>query len=427
MPSDEKIRLIIVDDDAETRENIRKLLQFESDLEVIGVARTGREGCELAREARPDVVIMDINMPDMDGIQATETIRRTAPFTQVVILSVQNDPGYMRRAMLAGARDFLPKPPAIDELAAAIRRAGKMARDERALSGMSSQPQASPGGRNGSAPAPVSLFGQVITVYSPKGGTGCTTLATNLAVALHNDETPVTLVDGNLQFGDISVFLNEQSKNSVVDLTPRVDELDPEIVEEVLITHQASGMKVLPAPFRPENSEGVSGDQFVKLLNVLKGMYSYVVVDTSSTLTDLTLATLQEASDLVILVTTQEIPSIKNSRLFLDLTRALGIDRRRLLFVMNKFDKRIGITPEKVAENLKQEIAVVLPLDEKTVVPAMNRGLPFMINSKSQPVARSVLGLTDAIRQRLADLASRDEPAAAAPGRQAPAKARRFF
>ena len=129
----DKISVIIVDDIAETRENIKKLLQFESDIEVVGVARTGREGIDLAAEISPDVILMDINMPDMDGITATETIRKDVPFVQVVILSVQGDPNYMRRAMLAGARDFLTKPPMVDELIAAIRRAGKMAQDRKSV------------------------------------------------------------------------------------------------------------------------------------------------------------------------------------------------------------------------------------------------------------------------------------------------------
>jgi len=127
---EQKIRVLIVDDVAETRENIRKLLQFESDLEVVGAANSGRSGIEAAKELRPDVVLMDINMPDMDGITATELIRQQNPASQVVILSVQGDPNYMRRAMLAGARDFLTKPPALDELTAAVRRAGKMAHQE---------------------------------------------------------------------------------------------------------------------------------------------------------------------------------------------------------------------------------------------------------------------------------------------------------
>ncbi len=75
MPVGDKIRVIIVDDVSETRENVRKLLQFESDVDVVGLARTGKEAIQLSQELNPDVVLMDINMPDMDGISATEAIR----------------------------------------------------------------------------------------------------------------------------------------------------------------------------------------------------------------------------------------------------------------------------------------------------------------------------------------------------------------
>ena len=132
MAEGEKIRVLVVDDITETRENIRKLLQFETDIEVVAAARTGKEAIQLSIETKPDVVLMDINMPDMDGISATEIIRKQVPFIQVVILSVQGDQNYMRRAMLVGARDFLTKPPNGDELTSAIRRAGLMAREEKA-------------------------------------------------------------------------------------------------------------------------------------------------------------------------------------------------------------------------------------------------------------------------------------------------------
>ena len=126
----EKNRVLVVDDVSETRENIRKLLQFEADIEVVGSARSGREAVQLSDELKPDVILMDINMPDMDGITATELIRQRNPISQIIILSVQGDPNYMRRAMLAGARDFLTKPPMADELISAVRRAGDMARLE---------------------------------------------------------------------------------------------------------------------------------------------------------------------------------------------------------------------------------------------------------------------------------------------------------
>ena len=397
----DNIRVIIVDDIAETRENIRKLLQFESDIEVVGDARTGREGIDLANEISPDVVLMDINMPDMDGITATETIRKEVPFAQIVILSVQGDPNYMRRAMLAGARDFLTKPPMVDELISAIRRAGKMAQDEREKSSSRYQTHAPASGVPGAkvSPAPT---GEVIIVYSPKGGVGCTTIATNLAIALHNEETPVVIVDGNLQFGDVAVMLNERSRNSIIDLAPRADELDPEVVEDVLITHGDSGVKILSAPSRPEYAENVTGDQFSKIINYLRQLYSYVVVDTSSSLTDIVLSAI-DGSNLVILVVTQDIPSINNSRLFLDLADVLGINRDNLIFIMNRYDKRIAITPEKVGENLRQDIVAVIPTDERTVVPSVNRGVPFVLTAKGRgnQISRAIFELAEATRQRL--------------------------
>ena len=413
MAAGEKIRVLIVDDIAETRENIRKLLQFENDVEVVGAARTGREGIDASKETKPDVVLMDINMPDMDGITATETIRRTNPFTQIVILSVQGDPNYMRRAMLAGARDFLTKPPAVDELTSAIRRAGKMAHDERSKAA----PVAQASGSGPAAAVSTSSYGKIIVTYGPKGGSGCTMVAVNLAMTLHNDDTRVVIVDGNLQYGDVAVFLNEQVKNSVIDLAPRAEELDPEIVEEVLLTHGPSGVKVLTAPPRPEYAENVTGDQFSKVLEYLRQIFSYVVVDTSSILTDVTLAAMDTA-DLIILLTTQEIPAIKDARLYLDLAQVLKIQRKRILFVMNRFDKRIGIMPEKIAESFKHEILAVLPADERVVVPSINRGVPFMLGDRSKPISRSFLSLAEVVRQRLSSLADEDMERVAAPARR---------
>ena len=398
MSGNEKIRVLIVDDIAETRENIRKLLQFEADVEVAGAARTGKEAIELTQELKPDVVLMDINMPDMDGITATETIRRKQPYVQIVILSVQNDPNYMRRAMLAGARDFLTKPPMGDELGAAIRRAGLMAIEERKKVAMPAGPSVSAGTVN--TPGTHAYHGKVIMVYSPKGGTGCTTIATNLAISLNSEETKVVLVDGNLQFGDVAVFLNEQGKNTVLDLAPRADELDPDIVKDVLITHAASGIKILAAPSRPEMAEGVTGEQFSKVVEYLREFFSFIVVDTSSYLTDIILSII-DISDLIVLITTQDIPAIKNSKAFLSLIDGLKINRKRVLFIMNKYNKDIKITPEKIGESLKQPIVDVIPQDDKVVGNSVNRGVPFMMDSKTLPIGRSLSGLTDQVRDVL--------------------------
>jgi pilus assembly protein CpaE len=309
MAPGQKIRVLIVDDVADTRENVRKLLQFEPDVEVVGVAKSGKEGIQLSLEYDPDVVLMDINMPDIDGISATETIIRERAYIQVVILSVQGDPNYMRRAMLAGARDFLTKPPMADDLISAIRRAGEMSWQERSKAAQVNVMPNSAGSVSLTGGTPLSQ-GKVITVYSPKGGTGCTTIAVNLALSLHNEDTQVALIDGNLQFGDVAVFLNEQGKNTVLDLAMRANELDPDVVNDVMIKHATSGLHILAAPSRPEQAEQISGDQFIQMIEYLRQLYAYVIIDTTPLLTDITLGSI-ENSDLIILIATQDIPSIK--------------------------------------------------------------------------------------------------------------------
>lgn len=128
-----KIRVLIVDDIQETRDNLKKLLYFEDDIEIIGAASNGREGVDQANELKPDIVLMDINMPGMDGIQASELISQQDPNIQVVMMSVQGEADYLRRSMLAGAREFLIKPFSSEELANSLRRVYQLAATRRVI------------------------------------------------------------------------------------------------------------------------------------------------------------------------------------------------------------------------------------------------------------------------------------------------------
>jgi pilus assembly protein CpaE len=400
----EKIRILIVDDFAETRENIRKLLQFEGDLEVVGAARSGEEALELAHETQPEVVLMDINLPDMDGITATKKLLEDVKFAQIVILSVNTEAEYMRQAMMAGARSYIPKPPSSDELITTIRDVSKIARKKREEMAEPVAPPVRPGTGIGTGPGHA---GRALAVYSPKGGVGKTTLATNLAVGLNTDETPAVLVDTSLQFGDVAVFLNLQVKNSIADLSARAEELDQDVVEEVLIAHEC-GLRVLAAPPKPEMAEEVKADQVRKVLQFLKRTFAYVVIDTSSSMDDTTLAVL-DVADILVVVATPDIPAIKDARSLFDLLPVLGFPLENVLFVINKMDRRSGITAERVADNLKHQVDGEIPYDLRTVTDSINRGVPLLLGDKSRPPAKDILELMGTIKQRLMSQSREEE------------------
>ena len=389
-----EIRLVIADDIELTRENIRKLLLFEPSVDVVGVAANGREAVHLVTETRPDVVLLDINMPDMDGLQALTQIRQNSPLTQVVMLTVQDDPGYLREALQLGARDYLIKPPMIDDLLDTVRKASEIGKTERErIDRLARQQAATLEAVTGKE------RGYTIAVYSPKGGVGCTVLASNLAVALAGEKESVVLVDCNLQYGGVGLLFNQTARTSIADIAPFASELDKDVVENACALHAGSGVRMLLAPNRLGRGEVVTGPQIASLIDFLGRHYSYVVVDTSSALDDLTVSVL-DAVDQVLLVTTQDIPSINDIRRVLDLAPAIGISPDKIALVLNQYHTRINITPEKITANLGREFASVVPLDNSTVIPSINGGSPFMATGQGQtsPVGQAVRSLAGMAR-----------------------------
>jgi DNA-binding NarL/FixJ family response regulator len=121
------IRVLLVDDQAVVRRALRARFHLESDLEVVGEASTGSEALLLAQTLTPDVVLMDIEMPEMGGIAVTAALRRVVPQSVVVILSIYDDVQTRGRAQAAGAVAFVEKRGATDALLAAIRLAAGQA------------------------------------------------------------------------------------------------------------------------------------------------------------------------------------------------------------------------------------------------------------------------------------------------------------
>ena len=386
----DRIKVLIVDDIPETRDHLSKLLGFESDVEVVGAAAGGPEAVQMAAALKPDVVLMDINMPGMDGITATEKLAAEVPTTAVIMMSVQGEADYLRRSMLAGAREFLVKPFSSDELTASIRQVWTREKEKQSrFAPVVVAPEAS---RNGSG-EPAS----VVAVFSPKGGVGRTTISVNLAVSAAQDGKRVALVDASFQFGDVGVLLNLNPRNkSIADIAGELQAGEQyDSFESFLVTH-SSGVRVLLAPPTPEQAELISPPAVRQVLQVLRGENDLVVVDCPSSFNETTLGVLDEA-DLILTLLTLEITSVKNMRLFLEVCEQLGYGPEKIRLVLNRADSTLGIRVADVEHSIGRKVDHTIVSDGRSVVYALNRGVPFFLSNREAQVSQDIERLAKAV------------------------------
>jgi pilus assembly protein CpaE len=405
----DRIHVLIVDDIPETRDHLAKLLGFEPDIEVVGTAASGAEAIQLAARLLPDVVLMDINMPDMDGIAATEHLSAQVPSASVVMMSVQGEADYLRRSMLAGAREFLVKPFSSDELTASIRQVYSREKEKagRAAITLAARTQ------------DPTQEGQVVAVFSPKGGVGRTTIAVNLAVAAAQElGKNVTLVDASFQFGDVAVLLNLNPKDkSMAELVPELEAgRDPDSVETFTLTH-SSGVHVLLAPPSPEMAELITPAGVKHVIEILRQHSELVVVDCAAWFND-TLLGILDLADVVLTVLTLEITSIKNIRLFLEVAEQLGYSHK-IRLVLNRADTALGIRVTDVEHSIGRKVDHTIVSDGRAVVYALNRGVPFVISNRESQVSQDILRLATSI---VGNRELREED-----GRKAPQKGKSLF
>lgn len=382
----EKINVMVVDDSYETRSNIKQLLSFSKNIKVAAEAGSGEEAIMLANEMKPDVILMDINMPGIDGIKATEEISLNVPDSVVIIMSVQGETEYVRKAMAAGARDYLCKPFGGDELSETIIKTyeNEMRRREKI--------------------APVTakeeIRSRVITVFSTKGGVGKTTIASNLAVSIARSEKKrVALLDFDLQFGDVAIMLNVSVKNTISDLVKEFGQLDESIVEDYLVTH-FSGVRVLPAPAKPEYAEYITANHVEKIINILRDSYNYIIIDTSASFHETVLTSL-DMSDKILVISTLDLPTIKNVKSGLDVMETLNYPQDKIHVVLNKASEQFGIRYRDFEDVLHKQIWSYVPEDSQTVVTSANKGFPFVMTRTETKVAKAIIDMGNELMMEL--------------------------
>lgn len=373
----DKIKILIADDAKDTRESIKKILSREETIEILGEASNGEETLKLVSKTSPDVVLMDINMPVLDGLKATEKISYDFPNCGVIILSVQAEQEYFRKAMSAGAREYLVKPFSPDELINAIKRV-KDFQDRRKVI---VAPQAT------IAPPPA---GKIIVVFGTKGGIGKSLIATNLAISLvQNSKKKVVIMDLDLQFGDIAIMLNINPERTISDVVNVIDDMDIEMLEGFLTKHK-SGLSILPAPINPAYAETITPEIVGKLIKLLKDNYQYIIIDTVSSFQD-NILTVLDICDIILLVLILDLPTIKNIKLSLETMMSLNYPIEKVKLVLNRSDSDTGLNLSDIEKMLEVKISYFIPSDGKLVIPSVNKGIPFVESSPHSPISEGIL------------------------------------
>ncbi|QSO48172.1 AAA family ATPase [Alicyclobacillus mengziensis] len=391
------IQVLIVDDSDEVRGSIRMLLSLSGRIEVVGEAQNGEEALRRLEVLTPDIVLMDLNMPVMGGLEATERISAAFPEVAVVVLSVQDDVEYVRQSMRAGAKDYLFKPVSGDVLEATLIQVYE-----------SSQARVT---RNTVALLSDRFTRQtrIVALVSAKGGVGKTTTAVNLAAALASEGRRVALVDCDLQFGDAALMVNAKPYRTIADLCKETREIDGEVLENYLES-VSDNLWLLAAPKRPEEAEYVSPTQLRVMLQALRRRFDYVVVDTAPVANDIFFGVI-ETVDHVLCVNTLNVAVLKNNRLLLDLLSQLGYDVNELVrHIVCRASSKSGVKLRDAEKVLTTEIYSEIDNDYTVVEDSINAGVPFVVRDKSSRLSKQVFVLATKLEEEAGYRVARKNP-----------------
>ena len=341
--------------------------------------------------AIPVVVVLGPSCATPAELASAERLIEMHPSLGTILVVEELTTALLQQALRSGVKDVLTLTGDEGQFAAAVHRVAVTldAAPRRSYSG--GEDRGYDGTPEDEASGPL---GQVLTVFSTKGGAGKSVIATNLAVTLaQRSSQPVCLIDADLQFGDVAVMLKLTPHHTIVDAVASIDRLDAALLESLLVTHEISGLRVLPAPLEPAFADQVGAAEMVAIVECLRTFCSYVVVDTPAYFNDVVLG-LVEASDKVVLVAGMDIPNIKNVKIGLQTLRLLNTPMEKLMLVLNRSNSKVKLDIGEVERTLQVKADALIPSD--VLVPqSVNKGVPVVLHAPKSSVAKALQQLGD--------------------------------
>jgi pilus assembly protein CpaE len=331
----------------------------------------------------PTVVVFGPSCADPQILNGLAGVLQPRPEVGAVLVADVLTTELFQTAIRSGVKDVLAAPVDTVQLQEACRRvAESVGAISRATGGFGEDV-----GDDGEG-------GQVITVFSTKGGAGKSVVATNLAVALamRTDET-VALVDCDLQFGDVAVMLKLAPQHTIVDAVNAIDRLDAGYLENLLVTHPPTGLRVLPSPLEPAYADQITAEHIRTIVKALRKVAKYVIIDTPSYFDDKVL-TLIEDCDEVLLVAGMDIPNIKNVKIGLQTMRMLDTPTSKVHLILNRANTKVKLDVGEVERTLGIKAEIQLPSD--IVVPqSINKSVPVVLDAPRSSIAKALESIAD--------------------------------
>ncbi len=361
-----KIRILIADDIDDTRALLKQVVELDNEeFEVVGEARDGVEAVDIALKLKPDIILMDINMPNRNGLESTEIITSELPNCDVIIMSVQSDTEYLKTAMEAGAKGYILKPINHEEVTELIKKTYLKSSERRSHNVVTEEV----------------LEEQIISFYSLKGGVGKSILALNSSIILADKlQKKVLLIDLDLHFGSISLLIDKHYEKTILDLVDDSMMDKYELIEPYLYSH-SKNLDILFAPSSAEGADYISKEIINTFLEKVKGHYDLILIDTGVNFEEHTLLAL-DLSDTIYFVSSMEMSSIKNAKMGLKVMQSLNYSEDKVKILINKASEKYGVSKKDLKSVFESDVSNYIEEDLKNVRMSVNRGIALCSEHK---------------------------------------------